>query len=172
MRNITTCMLERKIYKNLSRAITKMDTQQNTWNEFSGCGIIIASKETTKERAATGSKVEKMKKEVFERLSIEEQNRLACTDNENAPVIMFQIPARYFPKVRARMKGGYSDKQVLDLYHMLRKFCQGEAAEALKASNKKMLISVDYPKESWKEVFVLFSTLETELEGMQPMMFC
>lgn len=113
-----------------------------------------------------------MKKEVFERLSIEEQNRLACTDDENAIVIMFQIPARYFPKVRGQVKDGYSDKQILDVYHMLRKFCKGEAEEALKASNKKMLISVDYPKESWKEVFVLFSTLGTELEGMQPMLFC
>lgn len=109
-----------------------------------------------------------MKKEVFERLNIEEQNRLACTDNEDAPVIMFQIPARNFPKVRARMKGGYSDKHVLDVYYTLRKFCQGKAADALRDSTKRFNILVSFPRESWKDVWVLFSTLETELEGIQP----
>lgn len=112
--------------------------------------------------------VEKMKKEVFGRLSIEEQNRLACTDNENAPVIMFRIPAKNFPKVRGRVRDGYSDKQVLDVYHMLRKFCKGDAAEALRDSIKKFNILVSFPRESWKDVWVLFSTLETELEGIQP----
>lgn len=109
-----------------------------------------------------------MKKEVFERLSIKEQNRLAWKENEGAPVIMFQIPAKNFPKVRGHVKDGYSDKQVLDVYYMLRKFCQGKAADALRDSTKRFNILVSFPRESWKDVWVLFSTLETELEGIQP----
>ena len=69
-----------------------------------------------------------MKKEVFERLSIKEQNRLAWKENEDAPVIMFQIPAKNFPKVRGYAKDGFSDKQILDMYYTLRKFCKGDAA--------------------------------------------
>lgn len=109
-----------------------------------------------------------MKKELFEKLSIEEQNRLAWKENEDAPVIMFRIPAKNFPKVRGSVKDGYSDKQVLDMYYTLRKFCKGDAADALRDSTKRFNILVSFPRESWKDVWVLFSTLETELEGIQP----
>ena len=109
-----------------------------------------------------------MKKEEFEKLSVTKQTIIACSIKKNEPAVSFQIPVRYFPKTRACVKGESFDKQVLDVYYTLRKLCLGKEGEAMRDSTKKFNILVAFPRESWKDVCVVFQTLGTELEGIQP----